>query len=48
MAEEPPKVVTKTQARQGVTPHMTRYVLAYGLSGVIILFVLIYLIFFGR
>ena len=48
MAQEPGEVVTKTEARQGITPHVTRYVLTYGLGGVIVLFVLIYLVFFAR
>ena len=33
---------TTTQARQGVTPHVTRYVLSWGLALVTIAFVLIY------
>ena len=48
MAQQPEEVVTKTEARQGITPHVTRYVLTYGLGGVIVLFVLIYLVFFAR
>jgi hypothetical protein len=48
MAEEPQKVLTKTEARQGVTPHMTRYVLTYGLGGVIVLFIVVYLVFFAH
>ena len=32
-----------TQARAGVTPHMTRYVLGFGLVLVIAAFVLVYL-----
>jgi hypothetical protein len=48
LIQEPTEVVTKTEARQGITPHVTRYVLTYGLGGVIILFVLVYLIFFAR
>jgi hypothetical protein len=47
MSDESPEVLTKTEARQGVTPHMTRYVLAYGLGGVVVLFALIYFLFFG-
>jgi hypothetical protein len=48
MADQRPEVVPKTEARQGETPHMARYVLTYGLGGVIVLFVLIYIIFFGH
>jgi hypothetical protein len=46
MAEEPQEVLSTTEARQGVTPHVTRYVLAYGLGGVIVLFIVVYLLFF--
>jgi hypothetical protein len=47
MSEEPdeePRVVPITRARQGVTPHVTRYVLIYGLGLVIAAFVLVYLV----
>jgi hypothetical protein len=33
--------ISTTEARAGTTPHMTRYVLGYGLALVIILFALI-------
>lgn len=46
MAEEEPKVVSTTRARQGATPHMTRYVLTYGITGVVVLFVIVYFLFF--
>jgi hypothetical protein len=46
--DETPEVLTKTDARQGETKHMTRYVLTYGVTGVVILFVLVYLLFFMR
>lgn len=36
-------VLTKTEARQGITPHVTRYVLGWGLVLVIVAFCLIYL-----
>jgi hypothetical protein len=35
-----------TNARQGVTEQNVRYVLAAGLAGVVVMFVLIYLFFF--
>jgi hypothetical protein len=35
-------VLTKTEARQGITPHVTRYVLGWGLLLVIVAFALIY------
>ena len=44
---EPPVVVTKTQARQGVAGHGVRYVLALGTLGVVVAFALIYFAFFG-
>jgi hypothetical protein len=34
-------------ARQGVTHHNVRYVLAISLSGVVVLFALIYFVFFA-
>jgi hypothetical protein len=40
-------VVSKTEARQGVTGHNVRYVLGFGLAGIIIAFVAIYFIYFG-
>ncbi|HLH11703.1 MAG TPA: hypothetical protein VKV77_07495 [Methylovirgula sp.] len=36
-------VLTGTQARQAITPHVTRYILGIGLLLVIIAFCLIYL-----
>ena len=42
------KVVEPTpNARGGVTNHNVRYVLGFGLAGVIILFGLVYLVFFS-
>lgn len=38
-----PEVLDATRARQGVTGHNVRYVLAFGIAGVIIVFVLAYL-----
>jgi hypothetical protein len=44
-----PRVVEETtRARQGVTGHNVRYVLIFGLAGVIIAFAIIYLMFFGH
>jgi hypothetical protein len=40
---EDPKVLNTKQARQGVTGHNVRYVLASGLVGVVIVFALAYL-----
>lgn len=39
-------VETTTEARQGVTGHNVRYVLVWGTGGVILVFVIAYLIFF--
>jgi hypothetical protein len=39
-------VETAIQARQGVTGHNVRYVLAFGICGVIAAFVIIYFLFF--
>ena len=43
----PPKVLDTTRARQGVTGHNVRYVLVFGLVGVVIVFALAYLGVFG-
>jgi hypothetical protein len=40
-------VVSKTEARQGVTGHNVRYVLGFGLAAIIVAFVAIYFIYFG-
>ena len=37
-----PITLTTTQARQGATPHVTRYVLSWGLALVILAFGVIY------
>jgi hypothetical protein len=44
-AREP--VVPAAQARQGVTGHNVRYVLAFGTAAVVIAFVIVYLVYFG-
>ena len=36
--------LTTTEARQGVTAHVTRYVLSWGLGQVILAFIMIYLL----
>ncbi len=35
---DPQEHLTTTEARAGATPHMARYVLGFGLVGVIVLF----------
>lgn len=44
---EPRRVVTATQARQGVTGHNVRYMLGFGLAGVIVIFAIIWLVYFA-
>jgi hypothetical protein len=41
-------VVPTQQARQGATGHNVRYVLGFGLAGIVITFAVIYLVYFGR
>jgi hypothetical protein len=41
------QVVPAPRARQAVTGHNVRYVLGFGLAGVVIAFVAVYLIFFA-
>lgn len=38
MADERDTELSTTEARAGATPHMTRYVLVFGLIGVVALF----------
>jgi len=45
--KDTPTIKTKTNARAGVTGHHVRYVLAFGLAGVIIAFLFIGLYFYG-
>ena len=40
-------VVPTPRARQGVTGHNVRYVLGFGIAGVVIAFAVIYLVYFG-
>ena len=44
MSNERPEKVTTTEAREGATPHMTRYVLWISLALVVVLFAIIYTI----
>ena len=41
---EQPEHLTKTEARAGTTPHMTRYVLGVGLLLVVVVFALLLLV----
>ena len=45
MVKEPREHLTTTEAREGVTPHVTRYVLGWGLGLVIVIFVVLFFIF---
>ncbi len=47
-SREPGIVESPTRARQAVTGHNVRYVLIFGLAGVIVAFVIIYVLFFAR
>jgi hypothetical protein len=40
-------VISKTEARQGVTGHNVRYVLGFGLAAVIIAFAIVFYVYFG-
>jgi len=42
VTDDKPVILTPTQARQGVTPHVTRYVLSWGLALVALAFILVY------
>ena len=44
MRDEQPERATTTEARAGYTPHMTRYVLVFGLLLVVALFAVVVLI----
>jgi len=45
--KDTPTIEPTTKARSGVTGHNVRYVLAFGLAGVIIAFLIIGFYFFG-
>ena len=42
MQDDEPEHVTTTEAREAATPHVTRYVLGWGLALVIVIFVIIF------
>lgn len=44
MTEDQPEHVTTTEARQGATPHMTRYILGISMVLIVVLFAIIYLV----
>jgi hypothetical protein len=39
--------MTTNEARQGVTGHNVRYVLGFGLAGVVVAFAIIWLVYFA-
>ena len=39
-------VMSTTRARQGVTGHNVRYILLAGTTGIIVLFIVVYIVFF--
>ena len=41
-----PEHVTKTEARAGTTPHMTRYILVWGLGLTIVAFAILLMFWF--
>lgn len=41
------KTLSKDEARQGVTGHNVRYVLAFGLAGAVCAFLIVFLTFFS-
>jgi len=43
-----PEHISTTDARAGSTPHMTRYILGWGLALVIVAFVILMLLFVRR
>ena len=45
LAHEPPITLPTVKARQGVTGHNVRYVLAYGLTGAVAVLAVVYLIY---
>jgi hypothetical protein len=46
-AEAPPVVKTANEAREGVTGHNVRYVLGFGVAGVVIAFAVVYAVTIG-
>ena len=43
-----PEHISTTDARAGSTPHMTRYILGWGLALVVVAFVILMLLFVRR
>jgi hypothetical protein len=46
-AGAPPVVKSANEAREGVTGHNVRYVLAFGVAGVVLAFAVVYVVMFG-
>ncbi|HLN10097.1 MAG TPA: hypothetical protein VK281_14230 [Xanthobacteraceae bacterium] len=46
-ADAPPIVKSPVEAREGATGHKVRYVLAFGVAGVVIAFAVVYAVAFG-
>ena len=44
MSDERPEQITTTEARAGATPHVTRYVLVFGLLLVVAAFIIVTLV----
>jgi hypothetical protein len=44
MSDERPEQITTTEARAGATPHVTRYVLIFGLLLVVVAFIIVTLV----
>lgn len=44
-ASERPEIRTTTEARQGVTGQKVRYVLYWGLGGIVVIYAVIYFLF---
>jgi len=44
---EQPIMMSETRARQGITGHNVRYVLAFGLAGALIALIVVYLFYFA-
>ena len=44
MVGKPTEHLTTTEAREGATPHVTRYVLGWGLGLVVVIFVILFVV----
>ena len=42
--DQEPEHISTTKARQGTTPHMTRYVLGWGIGLVVVIFLILLLV----